>query len=56
MSSEHEVRIPGERSLSNGDAAIESGHVDVDEAALDELLSPAGETPRAACPMRLPHG
>ncbi len=44
MDSEAEVRIPGERSLSTRDAAIERGHVEVDEASLDELLHLVGET------------
>jgi L-2-hydroxycarboxylate dehydrogenase (NAD+) len=43
MASNSEVRIPGERSLSQRDSALERGVVDVDEASLDELLALVGE-------------
>lgn len=39
-----EVRVPGERSLSNRDAALERGYVEVDEESLHELLELVGET------------
>ena len=39
-----EVRIPGERSLSARDTAIERGYVEVDDASLAELLDLIGET------------
>ena len=39
-----EIRIPGERSLSTRDAAIERGYVEVDDASLRELLDLVGET------------
>lgn len=45
MAPNGEVRIPGERTLSNRDAALEQGVVDVDEASLEELLTLVGETP-----------
>lgn len=38
------VRIPGERSLTNRDTALEQGFVEVDEATFGELLDLVGET------------
>ena len=43
MTSNREVRIPGERSLSNRDAALKRGVVEVDEASLHELMDLVGE-------------
>jgi L-2-hydroxycarboxylate dehydrogenase (NAD+) len=45
MASPGEVRIPGERTLTRRDAALERGLVDVDEGSLDEL-SALVRTPR----------
>jgi LDH2 family malate/lactate/ureidoglycolate dehydrogenase len=45
MASNNSVRIPGERSLANRDAAVERGYVEVDEASLEELSNLVGETP-----------
>jgi LDH2 family malate/lactate/ureidoglycolate dehydrogenase len=44
MSTGSQVRIPGERSLSARDSAIERGYVDVDDVSLGELLDLVGET------------
>jgi LDH2 family malate/lactate/ureidoglycolate dehydrogenase len=38
-----EIRIPGQRSLANRDAALQRGRVDVDSDSLAELLALVGE-------------